>query len=364
MRICYLGPTNSVHMLAYTGWMRARGHEVHFVTIYPNDIPGVPTHQVVSRLPGDPHANFKYLTTSGRAARLVRSLRPDIVHAHWLGYALLGARAGCAPLVVTVHGPQIHRHRELLFGLAVCYLLKRTDLWNPVSEEYRRVLHDELGVPEGKILVATLGVDTEQFSPAPEMPPPDPLRIAATRTFRPRDNQETVIRGLAEWKRRGGRFTVTFAAGGAGEAEAKALVRDLDLADRAEFLGGYRHEDLPAILRRHHVYVTASLMDGTSISLLEAMACGLVPVISRIPANEPWVEPGESGYLFETTDPAALAEALERVAAAGPEWLARARERTLQIVRAHGSREGNMARLERAYRRLLGESGPLAETEV
>lgn len=363
MRICYLGPSNSVHMLAYTEFMRDRGHEVHFVSLYPRKLPDVTNHPVVSRLPGNPHANYKYITTWRKAARTIRAIRPDIVHAHWLGYALHGARAACAPLVVTVHGPQIHRHREFLFGRCVRYLLPRVDLWNPVSEEYHRVLRDALGVPEEKILVATLGVDTNLFSPAEAMPPLPPLRVAATRTFRPRDDQDTVIRGLAEWKRRRGDFTVTFPAGGEGETEAKALVRALGLDDRATFLGGYEHTALPDILRRHHLYVTASLMDGTSITMLEAMACGLVPVMSRIPANVPWVEPGESGYLFDVGDAHGLADALQQVADAGPDWLARARARTLAILRAGGARKGNLTRLEQAYRRLLGWGGEAPDAD-
>jgi len=357
MRICYCGPSDSVHMLAYTDFMRDRGHDVHFVSMHPRQLPGVTNHPVVSCLPGKPHANYKYITTSGKAARVIRAIRPDIVHAHWVGYGLHGARAACAPLVFTVHGPQIHRHREFVLGRCVRYLLPRVDLWNPVSEEYHQVLRDELGVPEEKILVATLGVDTTLFSPAEAMPPLPPLRIAAPRTFRPRDGQDTVIRGLAEWKRRGGDFTVTFAAGGKGEDEAKALVRDLGLDDRAEFLGGYEHTALPDILRRHHLYVTASLKDGTSISMLEAMACGLVPVMSRIPANVPWVEPGQSGHLFEVGDAHGLADALQQVADAGPDWLTRAGERTLAILRAGGTRKTNLARLEQAYHRLLGEGG-------
>jgi glycosyltransferase involved in cell wall biosynthesis len=53
--------------------------------------------------------------------------------------------------------------------------------------------------------------------------------------------------------------------------------------------------------------MTASSSDGTSASLLEALAAGLVPVVSRIRANESWIRDGENGFLFEVVDPADLA---------------------------------------------------------
>jgi glycosyltransferase involved in cell wall biosynthesis len=80
------------------------------------------------------------------------------------------------------------------------------------------------------------------------------------------------------------------------------------------------HGDLPGFLRAADVYVSASSSDGTSSSLLEAMASGLYPVVSDITANRPWVEHGKNGLLFAVGDAASLAEALRLCAAQRASW--------------------------------------------
>jgi glycosyltransferase involved in cell wall biosynthesis len=109
-------------------------------------------------------------------------------------------------------------------------------------------------------------------------------------------------------------------------------------------LGARPHEELPDTLRRADVYVSAALSDGASASLLEALASGLVPVVTDIPANRGWLAPGESGLLFPPGDEAALAAALER--ALGDAALrARAREAGPRVVAERADFEVNMERL-------------------
>jgi hypothetical protein len=60
------------------------------------------------------------------------------------------------------------------------------------------------------------------------------------------------------------------------------------------------------------LYLSASHSDGTSISLLEAMACGRPALVSDIPGNREWVQPGVNGWLFPDGDEKALAQAIVR----------------------------------------------------
>ena len=65
------------------------------------------------------------------------------------------------------------------------------------------------------------------------------------------------------------------------------------------------------LLGRAEIYLSASLSDSTSVSLLEAMASCAVPVVSDIEGNREWVGEGEGARLFPPGDSAALARALE-----------------------------------------------------
>jgi glycosyltransferase involved in cell wall biosynthesis len=71
-----------------------------------------------------------------------------------------------------------------------------------------------------------------------------------------------------------------------------------------------RHNDLPDYFRSADLYVSASRSDGSSVTLLEAMASGLPAVVSDIPSNLEWVESGVHGWTFRDGDPHSLAEAI------------------------------------------------------
>ncbi|KFI36453.1 hypothetical protein HX99_04255, partial [Peptococcaceae bacterium SCADC1_2_3] len=96
---------------------------------------------------------------------------------------------------------------------------------------------------------------------------------------------------------------------GDGEKRGKLekLSEDLNVKNNIKFLGFIPHEDLPKYLTAADIYVSTSLSDGTSVSLLEAMGCELVPVVTDIPANQDWIKQGVNGFLVPIRDHNALA---------------------------------------------------------
>jgi glycosyltransferase involved in cell wall biosynthesis len=65
---------------------------------------------------------------------------------------------------------------------------------------------------------------------------------------------------------------------------------------------------MPDLLTKADIYVSTSLYDGTSVSLLEAMASGCFPVVSDIPSNREWIRDGENGFLVPVNDEQYLAK--------------------------------------------------------
>jgi len=78
--------------------------------------------------------------------------------------------------------------------------------------------------------------------------------------------------------------------------------------DRVQFPGQVEQDELPNYYQEADIYLCASHSDGTSISLLEALACGTPVVVSDIPGNQEWIEPGVQGWLFPDGDAQALAQ--------------------------------------------------------
>ena len=74
------------------------------------------------------------------------------------------------------------------------------------------------------------------------------------------------------------------------------------------FPGFINNNDLPRFYRMADLYISASHVDGSSVSLMEALACGLPCVASDIPANLEWVTDGLNGWIFPDGDVDALAK--------------------------------------------------------
>ena len=66
----------------------------------------------------------------------------------------------------------------------------------------------------------------------------------------------------------------------------------------------------PGFYRSADLYLSASHSDGSSVSLMEALACGRPVLVSDIPGNREWIENSPAGWLFPDGDDAALAEGI------------------------------------------------------
>jgi glycosyltransferase involved in cell wall biosynthesis len=114
------------------------------------------------------------------------------------------------------------------------------------------------------------------------------------------------------------------------------------------------HVKIPVLLREHNLYLSSALSDTTSVSLLEAMACGLFPVVTNIPANREWISDGVNGSLFSPSDPADLARVV--VEAWKQARLRKsAQQHNLALVAEKANWRDNMAQVKELFERLIKE---------
>ena len=125
----------------------------------------------------------------------------------------------------------------------------------------------------------------------------------------------------------------------------KRQARELGIEDLVVFRGDVPHEEIPALLASAQIYLSASSSDGASSSLLEAMACGIFPVLSRIPANTGWIEDGRAGLYFEVGNATELTDQIER-ALDDPTLRAQAGQLNRERVETDANMHANMLRLE------------------
>ncbi|MBN2138252.1 MAG: glycosyltransferase family 4 protein [Sedimentisphaerales bacterium] len=356
MRICFLSHGQFVHIGAYLDYFDNAGHDVHFISLTPGPARNVPTYNT--------GFGSNYSTTSGkwkyplsmlRVRRLVRQLKPDVLHAH---YATSGGLAslftGFHPTIVTVHGTDLTSGRKsIIWRPLLKRIFENADCVNTVSEGLTNMVL-ELGIPPGKLRTLSLGIDTDRFSLSGNRSicKDRTLRLVCTRRMERHYGHHTIIEALAILKQAGVDFHVTLLGDGSSQPDLKAQVANAELGEYVTFLGEIENQRLPEILHEHDVYLSASWWDGTSLSLLEAMATGIFPIVSDIEANSSWLKHGVNGLLHKVDDARGLADCIIQLVDK-PRIAAAAAEQNRQLVVAGADRKTSMKRLASIYQDLV-----------
>jgi len=178
------------------------------------------------------------------------------------------------------------------------------------------------------------GVNDEWFSNlaargARERRPHPPVTLASTRSHEARYRVKDILRAFAAISPAPVDSFLELAGDGSLTPSLLALSRSLGIDERVRFLGRLDDSGLRSLLQRADVYVTASSVDGSSVSLLEAMASGIPVIASATEGNRQWISP-EAGMLFPTADPIALATALASFVTGDKHSWATAHERARQ----------------------------------
>jgi glycosyltransferase involved in cell wall biosynthesis len=86
--------------------------------------------------------------------------------------------------------------------------------------------------------------------------------------------------------------------GGSQGAKIRQILTNGGVMDRVHFGGQISHTDLPRWYHMADLYISPSHVDGSSVTLMEALASGLPCLVSDIPGNKEWIEDGVNGWLF------------------------------------------------------------------
>ncbi len=358
MRICYISTGNFSHIGPYLDYFKEAGHDVHFICLSPSPQRDIPTYNLgFGNKYSQTQGKWKYPFSMIRARRLIRKIKPDIVHAHYATSGGLTALVcGFHPTIVTVHGSDlINGQKSYIWRPLLKKIFNFADCVNTVSKELGEMVL-RLGISKEKIEVFTPGVNTTKFVfiKRPQLEKNSVLKFVCTRRFEYVFDHNTILNALAILKQKGIDFKMTFAGDGSLFNKSKLLANKLRLSDRVNFTGKIQNNDLPEILEKNDIYLSASLWDGASISLLEAMAAGLFPIVSDINANSQWIQNGVNGFLHKTGDPENLAKCIFKLLE-NPEIIQKAVLQNRQKVCEKADRMTNMKILESVYKKLISK---------
>jgi len=352
VRIILLGDIRPTHLKRWREYFRSRGHEVETVSLEvdksDSDYRYLKSWTSLSAV--------KYFLKRKDLKRIIAEFKPDIINAHFLpSYGLLAVASGFHPVVVSLWGSDIlisakktglHRKRAL-------WVLGRADLVTSDSV-YMTQETRALGNFQCEMLTEPMGVTREFFEsvcPEKEHIEEQPLQIISTRRLEPLYDVEILLKALDIVSRDLPEYRCIICGDGSQRKFLERVAAKLNLYN-VEFRGWLQGDEYSELYRNSDIYLSCSKSDSTSVSLLEAMAAGVFPVISNIPGNTEWVTDNQTALTFPTGEPKVLAAALLQ-AARDTKLRDNAAVKNRKKVESLAIWEENMARIERAFSELV-----------
>ena len=175
----------------------------------------------------------------------------------------------------------------------------------------------ELGYPPDRAAAEWVGVDTDFFTPPDERQTDGPLRLITVARLARVKGHRFALDALARLIARGVEVTYDLVGEGSQAGDIEAEAARLGVLDRLRFRGRLTREGVRGALRSADVFVLPSVGLGEAgpVAAMEAMACGLPVVASRIGGLPAMVDGGETGFVVDQRDAAGLADALAELAA-------------------------------------------------
>jgi glycosyltransferase involved in cell wall biosynthesis len=239
---------------------------------------------------------------------ILLDIQPDVVHAGPVqGPAFLASLVGFQPLLTMSWGSDllVRAKRSPWMRHVTQFTLSHTKIFladcQTVADETSRY-----GFPAEEIVRFPWGVDLDHFSAQNGLDAGQALRrslgwedrfvMMCNRTWSPIYGVDVLARAFASTVLENEDLRLLLI----GDGPLSGLIREIldPVMDKVHLPGWLSRGDLPGAYCASDLFISPSHSDGSSISLLEALACGRPVLVSDIPSNREWVKPCSAGELF------------------------------------------------------------------
>ena len=370
--ICFLANAASIHTQRWANYFAEHDWKVELITWHSpakdsKMLEGVKVHRVFF----PPHYIARYGTLL-EIARMMKNIRPDIIHAHYLSHfgimgALYSRFFNFKPLVLTAWGGDVLKNIEGWRGWSlkwlVKYAIRRADVITCDAEHMIQVLV-RLGAAPEKVELIYFGTDIQKFQPAPKdqelltkLAINDSPTVISLRSLLPLYDIESLIRALPMVLKDAPAAKFIIAGDGPQKEYLQELAVELGVAHSSSFVGNIASDELPRYLNSADIYVSTSLSDaGLAASTAEAMACGLPVIITDFGDNGKWVEDGVNGFVVPLRNPEVLATRIIDLLQ-NEDKRRQFGKAGRQVIEERNNREREMDKMEQLYSTLIEKYG-------
>lgn len=308
--------------------LAARGHDIHFITYSPpfrltGREANIHFHEVdVSNYPLFEHPPYD-LALATRMAEVAEFYSLDLLHVHYaiphsvsalLARQMLASRGHRLPFITTLHGTDI-----TLVGIDRSYLpitkfgIEQSDGVTAISSYLRERTREAFGV-QSEIEVIRNFVNCDVYVRKPElvetMRPrfarPDERLLVHLSNFRPVKRIQDVVEVFARVNR-AVPARLMLIGDGPDRSDAEYLAREHNIQDRIHFVG--KQDNVNELLPLADLMLMPSEMESFGLAALEAMACSVPTIGTRVGGVPELIEDGHNGLLFAVGDVEAMSAA-------------------------------------------------------
>jgi glycosyltransferase involved in cell wall biosynthesis len=351
MRICLFADGESIHTQRWCQHFFDRGHDVHLITFKNVEISNIKVHYISGIDINVSGGNWKVILKTQQVKKIIKKIQPQVLHSLYAtSYGFVGALSGFHPYIVTPLGTDIliSPNQSVFYRTILRYVFKKADLITSMAPHLKEAIL-KFGAKKEKIRDILFGINTSIFNKEKRAVSEKEFVICSTRNFEPVYNIPHFLKAIALLKDQIPNLKVKIIGYGTLKDDLIKLAKDLQIDNIVSFYGKVPQSKVVEVLNQSHVFVTVSLSDGNSMSLIEAMACGAYPVATDILANKQWITEGINGSFVKVNDVEGLAKCLVNIYKNYDSIINRAQMESDKIIAEKGTWNANMSKMEEIY---------------
>ncbi len=351
MKIDFLGPRSSIHLVRWANELQSRGHSIHVLTMHGGGEPLYNGVKVMLLPFAAPHG---YFVNAPFVRAILRKDAPDLLQAHYAtGYGNLSRLSRFHPIALHVWGSDVFQFplRSRFNANLLQANLRAADLLTSTSHVMAEQAIRFAG-NDKRVEVVPFGIDCEKFRPS-RRSESKRLRFGTFKALAPIYGIDDLINAFAMAVRQG-MPPAELIIGGSGTQSVllKTLAASLQIESLVRFVGAVRYARVPAMLASLDVYVALSRMESFGVGALEASACALPVIATDVGGLPEVVEEAVTGFLVSAGDIEAAAARMVELGT-NPALRKRMGHNGRQMVLRRYQWKESVDRMELLYRELV-----------
>lgn len=324
------------------------------------EIGGLSKLKVISRKPI--FKAFPLIGELNHFKKIVKDFEPDIVHTGYVWQVgTLTAYAGVHPHLSMPWGSDVLTEPDKKFYIKklVSKVLRTCDHIQCDAEFVKSKIVNDYNIQPDKITVFPWGIDLYQFKPGNKADckkelgiPADKFVVVFNRYLEEVYGVNYMLDAFKEFAKDKDDIILLIVSDGSLRNNVIEYITKNKLESKIKLVGRVPNENIPAILNCSDVYISTSLSDGTSLSLLEALACGLGVIVTDVPSIKEWVS-DENGIVVERKNVRQITEGLEKYYL-NRDLIRKHGRKNMEIAKERADWDKNYLKLKEIYTKIAG----------